>query len=106
MALLFIEGNIGLLVASVAVPYTVVAIGSRKSRLARVVRSAGDPSYGVYLWAFPIQQVIIGLWAPLPLIWNIVVVLVLATAVGYASWHLLEKHAIAWGGILSTRLKA
>ena len=34
----------------------------------------------MYLWAFPIQQAIIVLWGPLPLGWNIVVVLALSAA--------------------------
>ncbi|MCB1297850.1 MAG: acyltransferase [Microthrixaceae bacterium] len=105
-AMLFMGGDLGLLVASVIVPYGVVAAGSRTSRMARAVRRAGDPSYGMYLWAFPIQQTVIVLWGPLPLFWNIVVVLALSAAAGYASWHLLEKHAIAVGGVLSARVRA
>lgn len=54
-ALMFIEDDLGLVTACIVVPYTVVAIGSRTSVVARVVRGAGDPSYGMYLWAFPIQ---------------------------------------------------
>ncbi len=103
-ALLFIDGDPGLIAASLVVPYSVVAVGSRTNGVARRVRRAGDPSYGMYLWAFPIQQALIALWGPLPLGWNIIVVLVLSTAAGYASWHLLEKHAIELGGRLSAAL--
>lgn len=105
VALFFIDGDLGLVMASAVVPYAVVAVGSRTSSIAQVVRRAGDPSYGMYLWAFPIQQTIIVLWGPLPLFWNIVVVLGLSAAAGYASWHLLEKLAIALGGRISNRLK-
>ncbi len=106
VALLFVDGNLGLVVGSAVVPYAVVSVGSRIGSVARAVRRAGDQSYGMYLWAFPIQQAIIVLWGPLPLFWNIVVVLALSAAAGYASWHLLEKHAIALGGRISNRLKA
>jgi peptidoglycan/LPS O-acetylase OafA/YrhL len=37
--------------------------------------------------------------------WNIVVVLALSAAAGYASWHLLETHAIALGGRISAQLQ-
>lgn len=90
---------------SAVVPYAVVSIGSRIGSVARAVRRAGDPSYGMYLWAFPIQQAIIVPWGRLPLFWNIVIVLGLSAAAGYASWHILEKRATALGGRLSARLK-
>lgn len=103
--LLFAEGDMGLVAACLIVPYTVIAVGNRMSNVARVVRRAGDPSYGMYLWAFPIQQALIAVWEPLPLLVNIVVVLALSAVAGYASWHFLEKRAIAVGGNLTARLQ-
>lgn len=102
--LVILDGDVGLIAACLILPYTVVAVGSRPSRVATVVRRAGDPSYGMYLWAFPIQQTLIAVWQPMPLLLNTVVVLVLSAIAGYASWHLLEKRAIAAGGNLTVRL--
>lgn len=71
-------------------PYLVIAAAfQRAPRLARAGRF-GDPSYGIYLWAFPIQQITSslfqeqGMWLVLPLSLLVTVVL------GYGSWHLLE----------------
>lgn len=101
LALVPLSGTAGTVAASVVIPYSVVAVGSRTSRLATVVRRLGDPSYGIYLWGFPIQQAIISAGWHLPLAGNIAVVLLLSATAGYASWHLLEKHAISIGARLS-----
>jgi peptidoglycan/LPS O-acetylase OafA/YrhL len=98
-----LQGWLGTLLAWPVVAYAVVAIGSRRSRIAGMVRNAGDPSYGMYLWGFLIQQLLVRSFEPLPLLANVAVVLVLSAGAGYASWHLVEKHAIALGGRLSVR---
>jgi peptidoglycan/LPS O-acetylase OafA/YrhL len=49
----------------------------------------GNPSYGLYIYAYPIQQMLIQLYAPSP--WQLVLMSVpLSLIVGYASWHLIE----------------
>lgn len=62
----------------------------------RAYNSAGDYSYGIYIYAFPIQQAIVSLSdnvTPLQLI-------ALATAAtlpcAVLSWHLVEKPALRW----------
>lgn len=55
----------------------------------------GDWSYGIYLWAFPLQQMTIlyfrdwGLWGSMALAG------VLTLFAAAASWHLVEKHALS-----------
>lgn len=55
----------------------------------------GDPSYGLYIFAFPIQQTLIWLnhgrlgWMPLFLL-----TLLACFAAAFASWHLVEKRAL------------
>jgi peptidoglycan/LPS O-acetylase OafA/YrhL len=52
----------------------------------------GDFSYGIYLYAFPIQQLIVKFWLPhlRPLI-LFAISAPLAIGAGVASWHLVEK---------------
>ncbi len=102
-ALVPLRGEAGIIAACIVVPVVVVSVGSRLSAIARRVQRWGDPSYGMYLWAFPIQQTLIATGPPLPLALNILVVLVLSTGAGYLSWHVLEKQAIALGARLSAR---
>jgi len=62
----------------------------------------GDPTYGTYVFAFPIQMMLAEFGFSQMGRWNnnlygaiyIAVSLALSAAMGYASWHLLEKHAL------------
>ena len=54
----------------------------------------GDYSYGIYLWGFPCQQLVM-LWLGHPQPWQITVfALPLAIAIAIVSWHLLEQPAL------------
>lgn len=58
----------------------------------------GDPSYGIYLWGWPIQQMVVTL-APGITPWaNFLVSAPLAIAMGVASWHLVEKPCLSLKG--------
>jgi peptidoglycan/LPS O-acetylase OafA/YrhL len=76
--------------------YCTVAIGL--TPLPRIpVLSRGDYSYGIYLYGFPIQATISHLWpeARHPFL-NIVLALPPIVLIAIASWHLVEKPAMAW----------
>jgi peptidoglycan/LPS O-acetylase OafA/YrhL len=73
----------------------------------------GDYSYGIYLWGFPMQQVVAGrMPASSPRLYA-ACSLPLATAMAALSWHLVEKPAIAlkplparlWSRMTATRAK-
>ena len=61
------------------------------------LRLRSDVSYGVYLWGFPVQQTVQHLWPQLGVHANQLASLLLALALGYLSWHMVEKHGIAQG---------
>jgi peptidoglycan/LPS O-acetylase OafA/YrhL len=76
------------------IAYLVAYVGTAHLPLPRLIR--GDYSYGVYLWAFPVQQWIHmrGLdngspWA------NMLIALPIALLAGCASWHLVERPVLA-----------
>ena len=75
-----------------SIPYLVVAFGISKTPFIRKFGRFGDPSYGIYLWGFPVQQALIEKFRILPFKVNILVVLVVSTLFGYASWHFVEKN--------------
>lgn len=54
----------------------------------------GDPSYGIYLWGWPMQQVIAISFAGAGRLIHWVLALTLAAMIGYASWHFIEKPAM------------
>jgi len=79
------------------VSYLLIYVGTRNWAFVDVVRRPGDPSYGIYLYGFPIQQTLIwsGIvgrspWAVLALASPI------AIAVGYLSWHVVERPSMRW----------
>lgn len=96
LAIAFAVGLVGLAVdiAALAIPavaLALVAIGIRSSRFASAVTRSGDPTYGTYLFAWPIQQTL--MWAGLPRSSALLFVTatVLSVAGGYASWYLVER---------------
>jgi peptidoglycan/LPS O-acetylase OafA/YrhL len=58
----------------------------------------GDVSYGLYVYAFPIQQTVIYNFAAIGP-WTLFAVALPITAfVGWVSWHVIEKRALALKG--------
>jgi peptidoglycan/LPS O-acetylase OafA/YrhL len=75
-------------------PYVVLAYGLSRSWLGSLVNKLGDCSYGVYIYAFPVQQFVLlkfpGIAYPTYLFVTALITLVL----GYGSWHLIEKRVL------------
>jgi peptidoglycan/LPS O-acetylase OafA/YrhL len=81
--------------AYVLIAYLAIYAGTRSSSPARRFHRFGDPSYGIYIYSFPIQQLLV----LVPFIARSAVPLVissaiLATVAGYLSWHLVERPAM------------
>ena len=94
-ALLFLVHDLApglaLEVASLTIPYAVLSIGlARTPYIARTARF-GDFSYGLYLWAFPVQQLVVDLWGVQRMAVNLVMVVGLTLGLAVMSWHLVEK---------------
>lgn len=80
----------------VATPYVVLAFGRLDLPPVSLAARWGDLSYGTYLYAFPVQQLVLdrpGLAAH-PLRWA----LPLTLAAALLSWHLIERRALGRGG--------
>lgn len=58
------------------------------------VSQVGDLSYGIYLWAFPVQQAIAQL-AGGGAMFNLAVTLLVITPIAYCSWRWIEKPALS-----------
>ena len=80
----------------VAIPYLVLCVAYRSSsRLSRLT-SPGDVSYGIYLFAFPVQQTVYELWGgqgPSPALLALIAFPV-AYLLALASWHGIEQRAL------------
>ncbi|OPX54602.1 acyltransferase family protein [Oceanospirillum multiglobuliferum] len=69
------------------------------------LKPKADISYGVYLWGFPVQQIMVYYFSGQGVLFNQVTSILASLALGYLSWHLCEKHFIKYGSNLSTFVK-
>ena len=73
------------------VPLTVIMIGQNSWPIMRSFGKFGDMSYGVYIWAWPIQQCVFGLSRGTSYPALLSVSATLAVFAAFCSWHLVEK---------------
>jgi peptidoglycan/LPS O-acetylase OafA/YrhL len=76
-------------------PYVVLLLAYRTSHLVRLPRRLGDYSYGIYIFAFPIQQAIAHWIAPTSGWVMFALALPIAVVLAIASWHLVEAPALS-----------
>lgn len=62
----------------------------------RAYNRLGDYSYGVYIYAFPIQGLVVWLFGPLSPALHVALALPPTLLVSILSWHLVEKPAMGW----------
>ena len=74
-------------------PFVVLAFGlSRHSWLSRWHQR--DYSYGIYIYAFPVQQTVVSFWPQMPLAAYLLSTFVITVALAATSWHFVEKPAL------------
>jgi len=96
-ALLCLEPWPGLLTigAWVLLPTIVLAFGlSHSPSLSRLMRQ-GDYSYGIYIYAFPIQQTMVTYFPQMPIVSYLIACFGLTLACAVVSWHLIEQPSLA-----------
>lgn len=75
-------------------PAVLISIGTSSWPVLSQAGRFGDVSYGVYLYAFPIQQSVYALWPGLGFSASLLVVTVLTLIAGWLSWRLVEAPAL------------
>ena len=74
--------------------FVIMHIGKKKSVLASWIhQTIGDPSYGMYLYAFPLQQFMIFYLKPTTIV-LLILSSVLSLMLGILSWYFVEKKAL------------
>jgi peptidoglycan/LPS O-acetylase OafA/YrhL len=80
-------------VKHVLFPIVILGIGFTAIKGVSSFGKYGDPSYGIYIYAFPIQQLLVYYLKPgllILLLWSSVAAIIF----GYLSWHLIEEKAL------------
>jgi peptidoglycan/LPS O-acetylase OafA/YrhL len=82
------------------VPYLVVVVGSLRPGPLRRLLLAGDVSYGVYIYSFPLQQTLVQYLGGITPLELLALSAPLSWLAGAASWRLIERRALALKRVL------
>ena len=104
LSLLFLSSSYSFYFVYAALFSTILYLAGHPLFLNLKMRS--DLSYGVYLWGFPVQQILQYAIPEQGTQFNQVVSLLITLVLGFASWHLVEKRGIALGQNLIKRLNS
>jgi peptidoglycan/LPS O-acetylase OafA/YrhL len=97
-------GEWDLVLEWLTLPYMACCFGRGALPVVGQIGDLGRPAYGMFLYAFPIQQVIV---ARAPEAEHpILLCFALALAAGLLSWHLVEAPALRYAGVAVTRLRS
>lgn len=80
---------------ALATPYLVIYLAFAPAGPIRQFNRLGDYSYGIYIYGFPIQQMVFSLSGSSSVSLNALVSWALCLILAAASWHWLEKRALA-----------
>jgi peptidoglycan/LPS O-acetylase OafA/YrhL len=75
-------------------PIVVLSFGFAYSPWLNRLTSTGDYSYGIYIYAFPIQQTVVYLWPNISIGPYISICLAVTLVLAMLSWHLVERRAL------------
>ena len=84
-------------------PYIVLTIGTASTVYLSGASKYGDFSYGLYLWSFPTQQVVILTMGVMSMWLDLVIVTAVSLALAYVSWHLVESPSLKLKNALTRR---
>ena len=83
------------IVTTIAFAYLVFYLSSYPKGLIRKFNEyVGDYSYGIYIWSFPIQQLLIHNYPQISPVYLFFVSLFFSICMGALSWHLVEKKCL------------
>lgn len=79
----------------ILLPFFTIYFGTRSYRFFTSFGKFGDPSYGIYLFSFPIQQIVITQYLnELGFTGTLLLSSFLSLLLGYISWHFFEKKVL------------
>ena len=79
-----------------AIAYTTLLLGYRLKGPVLGYNRLGDYSYGIYIYAFPLQQLAEHVWPGQSWLTNVALAFPATLLCAVLSWHLVEQRALAW----------
>jgi peptidoglycan/LPS O-acetylase OafA/YrhL len=95
-----------LVAASLFLPYAVLVVAYRAPLRLEALARPGDVSYGVYVYAFPVQQTIALTWATVTPMAMLVIAAPVTYLLGLVSWRVVESRALALKGRVAKPARA
>lgn len=95
-AMIFLYFKEYLFFSALVLPLSVVFFGQASFPIIRGIAKFGDISFGVYIFAFPVQQILLTYMEP-SVSWSIFLgsSLLLTYCLAYVSWHFIENPALS-----------
>lgn len=90
----YINQQVFTLVYCLGLPYLLLYLAYIPAGRLRMYNRVGDYSYGVYIYAFPIQQALLALAPQMPVAILTVCAAALTTIFSISSWHVIEEPAM------------
>jgi len=94
IASLFAGKTVFFWVYMLAIPYVVMYVAYVPAGVVRVYNRCGDYSYGIYIYAFPVQQMVAATMSPLAPMEMFAYSATITFMLAYFSWNLIEKRAL------------
>ncbi|MES2858073.1 MAG: acyltransferase [Pseudomonadota bacterium] len=82
------------MVRAMLLPLAVIYIGTRSWPVLRSAGKFGDLSYGIYIYAWPAQQITVAYLPDAPFALLLAISLAVTTCLASLSWHFIEKPAL------------
>lgn len=92
-------------ILAVALTYCAACAAYLPGGAIRRFNGLGDYSYGIYIYAFPVQQLVVHLFGPMEPAMNIALSLPPTLLLAIVSWRLVEKSALAARGQLADLMR-
>jgi peptidoglycan/LPS O-acetylase OafA/YrhL len=68
------------------------------------LKPTADISYGIYLWGWPVQQILVLFFVEYGIRFNQISAILISVMMGFISWYLIEKGSIDYGSHLARKI--
>ncbi|AJQ85650.1 hypothetical protein AZ54_20880 [Xanthomonas oryzae pv. oryzae PXO86] len=93
--LLLFQNDHQLIAVFLFTPFFFVVLGNLSFPIMRRFGRFGDMSYGIYIYAFPVQQTLFWLWGEsISFNTSLALALTITGLLAWISWHLIEQPAL------------
>jgi peptidoglycan/LPS O-acetylase OafA/YrhL len=86
-----------------AIAFAVLVLAFRTPAWLRRLTAPGDLSYGIYVYAFPVQQSVAAIWGAIDPLLMMVIAFPVTYGLAFVSWRLVERPALALKRLVAPR---